>query len=392
MEQLLFETLFGSHLYGTNTPTSDLDIKRIVLPDIDHLLLGKPLTNRVKKTNTAKNTKNSVDDVDQEDIPLQVFMQDFVAGQTYAIELAFAIDGTHARQVVHDARMYKLVAYLRTSFLTSNVKSMMGYVFNQANIYSFKGERLNCAREFRDLLITQFTDKDAGDDQLHDCLPDPGLTAYKENLASLSSGLAGSRKSLDTEIGNSYKEFYGEELGAQVELQRNEHLAKFKALEVKYPKYFQVTEYDIGEGRMRPCFKVLEKTFPWSNTLGHSIDVADTLIKKYGTRANEASANNVDWKAMMHAVRIIDEGIELLTTHRIVLPRPPEQVARLLQIKRGELPLDPLKDELVAKLDSLKELSAASGLPLSTAPEFKERLERFMLAQLRELYQLPAKD
>jgi hypothetical protein len=329
MDKLLYQTLFGSHLYGTNTPTSDLDIKRIVLPSMNDLLLGKPIVNRVKKTNTAKNTKNSVDDVDQEDIPLQVFIQDFVAGQTYAIELAFSIDCTHADQKFFDhsdaQKLIKLVTELRTQFLTSNVKAMMGYVFNQANIYSFKGERLNCAREFRDLLATQFTDTDAGDDQLHDSLPDPGLKAYKENLASLSA--AG--ETIAEQTGSSYKEFYGEELGAEVERKRDEHLAKFKALETKYPKYFKVTEYDIGEGRMRPCFTVLEKTFPWSNTLMHSLRVAEGLINKYGTRANQASESNVDWKAMMHAVRIIDEGIELLSSphHVAELAREGRSVA-----------------------------------------------------------------
>ena len=36
---------------------------------------------------------------------------------------------------------------LREEFLTSNVKALMGYVYNQANIYSFKGERFLCIRE-----------------------------------------------------------------------------------------------------------------------------------------------------------------------------------------------------------------------------------------------------
>jgi hypothetical protein len=60
----------------------------------------------------------------------------------------------------------------------------------------------------------------------------------------------------------------------------------------------------------------------------------------------------------------------------------------LLQIKRGELPLEPLKDEFVTKLDSLKELSAASGLPSSTDPDFKHKLEAWTLDWLRTFYNL----
>lgn len=357
MDTVLYETLFGSHLYGTNTPTSDLDVKRIVLPSLDHVLLGKPLVNRVHKTNKAKNVRNGADDVDQEDIPLQVFIQDFVQGQTYAIELAFSFGSPAMR--TFNSEFYALVKELRSEFLTSNIKAMMGYVFNQANIYSFKGERLNCAREFKEALLSEFTDVDAGDDPLTDLLPS----------------------------GQDYKGVYGDV--AEVAVKRHAaYLAKFKALEVKYPKYFRVSEYDIGEGRMRPCFIVLEKTFPWTNTLGHSLMVAETLIGKYGSRANQASESNVDWKALMHAVRIIDEGLELLMTHSLTLPRPPEQVKRLLQIKRGELPLEPIKNELVEKLDRLKGVADTCGLPSSSDKQLTKRVEEFSIRWLRTFYGL----
>lgn len=98
--QKLFTGLYGSSLYGTNTPTSDRDVKHIVLPDLDSLLLGKKLEAKVKKTNNQKNTRNSADDVDEEFIPLQIFARHFVEGQTYAIELAFALDGLHAEQTL----------------------------------------------------------------------------------------------------------------------------------------------------------------------------------------------------------------------------------------------------------------------------------------------------
>jgi hypothetical protein len=347
-----------------------------VLPPLDDLLLCRRIENKVEKTNTAKNTKNSVDDIDQEDIPLQVFIRDFVEGQTYAIELAFSIDGTHARQQIFPVGngneghehwssgepnyMFSVLVHkLRTRFLTSNVKAMMGYVFNQANIYSFKGERLNCAREFRELLLKGFTDTDAGDDQLQDFV-DLDKPIEMADGGTWLNGII-------------FKD-------------------EFAKLAAKYPKYFRIDEYDIGgkfdAGRMRPCFMVLEKTFPWTNTLNHSLIVADTLINKYGSRANQASEQNVDWKAMMHAVRIVDEGLELLQHKKITLPRPPADVARLLQIKQGELPLEPLKEELVTKLELLKNVSATCGLPSSSDPDFKQELEKFTLAHLRRFYAL----
>lgn len=356
MTTILYSTLYGSHLYGTNTPTSDLDIKRIVLPALDDLLLCRPVSNKVVKTNTEKNTKNSADDVDQEYIPLQVFVKDFVEGQTYALELAFSMDGTHADQVIYDWALFDMVSELRSKYLTSNVKAMMGYVFNQANIYSFKGERLNCAREFHNFLLQEFTDVDAGDDQLQDFMP---KDSYDDYPAELRQSVA------DKDLARA---------------------AAFDALARKYPKYIRSDVYDIGGGRMRPCFVLLEKTFPWTNTLSHSLNVTSTLINKYGDRAGAASQDNVDWKAMMHAVRIIDEGLELLEHKTITLPRSPADVARLLQIKRGELPIEPLKDELVAKLERLKELSMTCGLPTSGDQKFKQELEEFTLRWLKKFY------
>lgn len=94
----LFSVMFGSRLYGTQTPTSDVDWKHIVLPSLDHLLLGRGVDNKVKKTNNVKNVRNGADDVDEEFIPIQVFAKHFMEGQTYAIELAFAIEGNHASQ------------------------------------------------------------------------------------------------------------------------------------------------------------------------------------------------------------------------------------------------------------------------------------------------------
>lgn len=105
---LLFSCLFGSGLYGTKTPTSDRDVKHVVLPELNDLLLGKKVTNTVKKTNKLANTKNTEDDVDEEFIPLQVFAQDFMMGQTYAIELAFAVDNTEAEQTFYSRNGEKL--------------------------------------------------------------------------------------------------------------------------------------------------------------------------------------------------------------------------------------------------------------------------------------------
>lgn len=352
MTQKLFSCMFGSRLYGTQTPTSDVDWKHIVLPDLNDLLVGRRIENKVKKTNTEKNTRNTADDVDEEFIPIQVFARHFVEGQTYALELAFAIDGDHASQTFwyfnnHDANerqdryngeshehlFYQFVKELREKFLTSNIKAMMGYVVNQANLYSFKGERLNVTRELAGLFEASLKHLD----------PD-------ETTEDFVTG----------------------------------YVAELNALAAKYPKYFRQDVYDIGGGRMKPCLVILEKTLPFTNTIAHSLNVLNALENKYGSRANQASENNVDWKATMHALRIVDEGVQLLEHRVLSLPLSTNYVEYLLSVRRGELPIDPIKEKLIEKLELLKYLETTTTLP--TFKDVQAEFEAWLNQWMRKFY------
>lgn len=340
----LFTTLYGSKLYGTSTPTSDRDVKHIVLPSLSQLLLGKKVETKVKKTNTELNTRNTKDDVDEEFIPVQVFARDFMHGQTYAIELAFATDGTHAEQSFsskNGKHFHTFVRVLRKNFLTSNIKAMMGYVVNQASLYSFKGERLNAVKAVKSAL-NNFLDQNT-----------------QENV----------------KMNEAYQ------------------FAELKRVTEEFPKYCRYEMYDIGGGVLRPCLKLLEKTLPFTDRVEHSLTVVDALMKKYGSRA-ESAANTaeggektVDWKATMHALRIVDEGLELLGTGKLTLPLPPEQVEKLLSIKRGEVPLEVVSAELSDKLDVLKALEKTTKLPALTQ-EMEVQFEEFLVAWMETFYGL----
>jgi hypothetical protein len=333
MSKTLFSCLYGSHLFATSTPNSDRDEKHIVLPTLDSLLIGRAPKTVVTKTNTQENTRNTKDDVDIETIPVQVFARDFTEGQTYALELAFAVDGAHAQQSA-TPEFKTFCSELRTQFLSANLRAMMGYAVNQANLYSFKGERLNALRAAQQALIAARRDQPEA-----------------ERLGDVADHPA-----------------FGEAANA-------------------FPKYFRRSEYDIGGARLRGCFVLLEKTLPYSITITQADNVLTTLENKYGARAEEASVANIDWKAFMHALHIVDEGIELLRTHKITLPHPPEAAARLLQVRRGEIAIETLRETLHAKLDTLKELEARSTLPTMVAAR-KAEFERWLAAWMRRFYGL----
>ena len=343
----LFSCLYGSRLYGTQTPTSDLDVKHIYLPDLDSLLIGKQLVNKVNKTNTVKNTRNGADDVDEEFLPVQIFARDFLNGQTYALELAFALEGTHAEQKFYPTHghrfgeahaFYEFVKALREKFLTSNVKALMGYAVNQASLYSFKGERLNVVREVKELL--KMTASAFVNHRLGDCIVEDRLFAEK------MSNLTG-----------------------------------------KYPKYFKQELYDVGGGDMRPCFKLLEKTLPFSDRVDHSQRVVDALEKRYGSRADAATVDNVDWKATMHALRIVDEGLQLLEHHKMSFPFSKDYVEYLLDVKFGRVDLALVKEVLDEKLELLKTLEKTTSLQPLTQ-ELTKEFEVWLAQWMRRFYQV----
>jgi hypothetical protein len=360
--QKLFSTQYGSRLFGTQTPTSDTDLKHIILPDLNSLLLGKRLEHKVTKTNKVAHTRNDAADVDEDFIPIQIFARDFMEGQTYAIEMAFAIEGDHAGQTFHnipakcgremdeasrwylatgDVKLHPFYVFtreLREQFMTSNIKAMMGYVVNQANLYSAKGERLNVVREVKNLLEDAANVNDE-EHRLSDLWADsPAFVACAKRIAAKS-------------------------------------------------KYFKVAEYDIGDGRMMPCFKLLEKTLPFSSSLGHTFRMICAQEAKFGTRADAATVDNVDWKATMHALRIVNEGVTLLSTRKLSFPLNKDEVEHLLAVKAGAVSLDVVTNMITEQLDKLKDLEKTCGLP-ETSPELNAKFEAWLVSWVRRFYDL----
>jgi len=86
------------------------------------------------------------------------------------------------------------------------------------------------------------------------------------------------------------------------------------------------------------------------------------LGERHATRTREV-AGGYDTKYAMHAVRIGLQGIELLETGRITLPVPGPDRGRLMQVRRGELPLDDVLVRLHDVTLRLERIVAAAQVP-----------------------------
>ena len=73
--QLIVKTVFGSHLYGTDTPESDKDFKGIFMPSKKEIFLGKIPKSISESTKKGSESKNTAEDIDTEIYSLQYFIE-----------------------------------------------------------------------------------------------------------------------------------------------------------------------------------------------------------------------------------------------------------------------------------------------------------------------------
>lgn len=145
----IVKIVFGSHLYGTDTPESDKDYKGIFMPSPKDIMLGnipKSINNQKQKAQGEKNTK---DDIDEEMYSLHYFIKLALKGETAALDMLHAPRNMLVGE--HHPIWDELQAN-RHLFYTKNLKSFVGYARGQAAKYGLKGSRLNVAQEFVDLL------------------------------------------------------------------------------------------------------------------------------------------------------------------------------------------------------------------------------------------------
>ena len=133
---------YGSHLYGTATTSSDMDIKGIYLPTLEDLYLQR-VENSIAFDTKNKNEKNTSEDIDEEYYSLQYFIKLACEGQTVALDLLHASPDN----VLVSHPIWDLLVKNRKKFYTKNLASFINFARTQAIKYSVKGDKLNEVRE-----------------------------------------------------------------------------------------------------------------------------------------------------------------------------------------------------------------------------------------------------
>ena len=180
---LIVKMKFGAHLYGTDTPDSDVDYKGVFLPTKKEILLNSIPKCRSFSTGDDV-SKNDPDDVDEEIYSLHYFLKLACDGQTVAMDMLHAPEA----MLIQTSSIWRSIVSQKHRFYTKNLNSFVHYARRQASKYGIKGSRLNAALQVLNILKANDPDRRLRDiwDQLprdehcHDIGVDPnGMRQYQ---------------------------------------------------------------------------------------------------------------------------------------------------------------------------------------------------------------------
>lgn len=334
MDKIL-EMKFGSHLYGTDTPNSDLDFKAIYLPTAREIVLGRVKGTIAKSRPKADCERNTKDDVDMEIFSLCRYLELLMEGQTVALDILFGYKGTCTFYTEQGLQIMNRIYDNREKLLTRNVNAFVGYARQQAAKYGIKGSRMDSLKRTAMLL----------DDLYANHNPCDKLEKHSAAIVAL-------------EI-------------ATKELVSLEKTPLIEIVMLKGPK----GNFDA------PHLRVNGRSIPFHATVKYAREVVDRMLEGYGQRAHKAHlAGGVDWKALSHAVRVNSEALELMGTSKITFPRPDREL--LLKIKTGQMPYEQVAEIIEQGLAYLYTAQEICTLPEKPDQEWSDELVYEVYSQI----------
>ena len=212
-KNIILKTIFGSHLYGTDTPASDKDYKVVYMPSKGDILLNKRLYTSYHEQTKVGKGKNTKDDIDIEYIPLHQFIKLACQGDTMALDLLHVPNNI----ISEKNYIWDKIQERRKTFYTKNLKVFVGYARKQASKYGIKGSRLDTCKVVLDALLSKETDTFGKVKDIWDWLPDIEHTNKSINKNGLREYKVCGRKIQETQnrkyaydIVKHYYDVYGE--------------------------------------------------------------------------------------------------------------------------------------------------------------------------------------
>ncbi len=272
---LLYLIKFGSHLYGTNTENSDTDYKGIFLPHAKNLILEHKCRSITQHT-ASDNAKNISDDVDIDLWSLQHWLDLLKKGDTNAIDMLFSY--TNKDVLIYVSPMFAKIFENPMNYINlRDNTAYIAYAYHQAKKYGLKGTRLHLLKSIYDYVNNALNEnKICEQDQFKVLIPDIKNLFFNEKLC-----------------------------------------------------------FDKVDNQGANILYILGSGFHEKIKVSEVITRLKVSYTKYGTRAILAEKNeNVDWKAISHAMRCIFQIKKLAQSGHLVFPL--SEADYLMKIKTGK--------------------------------------------------------
>ncbi len=298
----IIEIKFGSHLYGTDTPESDLDLKSVYIPEARDILLGRVKGSICNKRPKKEGEKNFAGEVDEEIYSLQRYLQLLADGQTVALDMLFSTPDSWVNTNELHMLAWEAIRNNKHRLISKKSAAFIGYCKTQANKYGIKGSRVAAVRVALGLVVDE--------------MPQATLAFIWDDIIAIT--------------------------------EQNEHI--------------EITDIEQPGGNMLPHWEVCGRKFSQTTTVKQVTLCLQKIMDNYGKRALAAEAQNgVDWKALSHAVRVANQAIELFQTGNVTFPLP--NAKHILDIKTGKILYQDVANEIEDLLEKVEYEASVSKLP-----------------------------
>lgn len=288
--KILFLTQYGSHLYGLNTENSDLDFRGVFLPEKEDLLLQKAKDEYNVELNIGKRK------VDVKLFSIHKFLKLCSKGDTNALDVLFS------------------VSYInKGSYLRTHVEQFYNFLYTDEENLSVSWA-IEYIKEYANKLINI------------DKLMSPISYAYKQ---ATKYGLKGERKQALDKI-----------LAQAQEIVDSSDTEWFTVSDLVKVIDFSNKHYSIdkldNKGTIEKYLNVCGVQHQYNLDLEVFIErITEKVEKEYTSDRTKNAVDGNDWKALSHALRILSQIKDLLTTGNYSFPNVNK--AFLLNVKLGKI-------------------------------------------------------
>lgn len=311
----VIKAYFGSHLYGTSTPESDVDFKEIYIPSAREIMTDSVKNHMTLNTNDSA-SRNTKDDVDHELFSLKYFLNLASKGETVALDMLHTPPKSIVKSELPD--VWEFIHANRARFYTTDMKSYLGYVRKQASKYGVKGSRVAALTQVVKVL-----------NKTPDEIVVPAGNKMKNRVGLIQAELP---------------------------------ITEFT--------YWVQTKDEKGGDQL--FYEVLGRKYGSTISVEMMKSSVYKLDKEYGERARQAEQNdNIDWKALSHALR---GGFQLQEIYRTGDLKYPLADAELLkQVKAGNTDFKEVQEaleEVVSSVEILAKQARKNGMPSQVDMKF----------------------